>query len=398
MDDWLSRFREFKKSTGRLTPRDNRDDSDNNSTKWNPARCNTHPPKAIVPFDTFVTGGGGGERLKTPPNAEIEVIPISDGVAREHFTYQLRPSEKCNRTSTAPTPGDNSDNSDNSAPCYLDFETRNTGGCKLQTAGAWRYAADPAAEIITLSYRAGDGEHRLWTPGFGRCDRLAALVADPDTRFVCHSAFEQAIWQHIMVERFGFAPVPIARWHDTQAACAYHALPLKLGHALTVTNSPVVKDEEGRRLTLSLGRSNRGTGEYPTLTPERRERVATYNRIDVDGATALDKALGPLPKRERRLWELDQTINQRGIKIDLEYVHAAKSIADQLIAGLTEEFRELTGGLNPTQVKATQIWLADRELVLDRLGADAIAEALELDLVRRFQNCARIGQTGRSSL
>jgi hypothetical protein len=27
---------------------------------------------------------------------------------------------------------------------FCDFETRNTGGCDLTTAGAWRYAADPA--------------------------------------------------------------------------------------------------------------------------------------------------------------------------------------------------------------------------------------------------------------
>jgi DNA polymerase len=262
---------------------------------------------------------------------------------------------------------------------FCDFETRNTGGCKLPPAGAWRYAADPATEIITLSYRVGDGEHRLWTPELGRCDRLAALVADPDLRFVCHSAFEQAIWHHVMVERFGFAPVPIARWHDTQAACAYHALPLKLGQALTVINSPVVKDEEGRRLTLSLARSNRRTGEYPTITPETRERVATYNRIDGDGAMALDKALGPLPKRERRVWELDQAINRRGIAIDLDYVRAAKGISDRLMAGLSEQFRALTGGLNPTQVQATLRWLAKRGLILKSLDGDTITETLKSD-------------------
>jgi len=167
-----------------------------------------------------------------------------------------------------------------------------------------------------------------------------------------------------MVERFGFAAIPIARWDDTQALCAYYSLPLDLERALMALGSPVRKDKEGRRFVLSLTRRDK-TGQYPAITPKVVRRVGNYNQTDVDAMVALHKELGPLPERERRLWELDQTINRRRIKIDLEYVHAAKSIADQLIAGLTEEFRELTGGLNPTQVKAIQSWLADRGLVLD---------------------------------
>src|SRR6516165_9303011 len=38
---------------------------------------------------------------------------------------------------------------------FSDFETRNIGGCALEKAGAWRYAADPATEIITLVYQTG---------------------------------------------------------------------------------------------------------------------------------------------------------------------------------------------------------------------------------------------------
>jgi len=104
---------------------------------------------------------------------------------------------------------------------FCDFETRNTAGCKLKFAGAWRYAADPATEIVTLTFHAG-GEYHLWFPATELCDPLASLVANPSTTFISHAGFEQAIWQWIMVERYGFAPIPIARWHDTQAACAYH--------------------------------------------------------------------------------------------------------------------------------------------------------------------------------
>jgi hypothetical protein len=48
----------------------------------------------------------------------------------------------------------------------LDFETRNTGGINLKTAGAWVYAQHPQTEILTLSYRT-PSQLRLWRPGPG---------------------------------------------------------------------------------------------------------------------------------------------------------------------------------------------------------------------------------------
>ena len=46
---------------------------------------------------------------------------------------------------------------------FCDFETRNTGGCDLRKAGAWRYAADPATEILCFGYRVGGVDHS-WAP------------------------------------------------------------------------------------------------------------------------------------------------------------------------------------------------------------------------------------------
>jgi DNA (cytosine-5)-methyltransferase 1 len=55
---------------------------------------------------------------------------------------------------------------------FCDFETRNTGGCDLTKAGAWRYAIDPATEVICFGYRV-DGADHSWAPVSG------SLVAAP---------------------------------------------------------------------------------------------------------------------------------------------------------------------------------------------------------------------------
>jgi DNA polymerase len=258
----------------------------------------------------------------------------------------------------------------------LDFETRNTGGCKLDTAGAWRYADDPATEILTLTYRGGDGEFHLWIPSI-KMDELAALAADPSTTFVCFGDFEMAVWTQIMVRRYGLPEIPLSRWNNTQAACSYFALPRTLGKVLPVIGAEVAKDDAGRRLVLSLSRPSRKTGKYPEVTPEVLERVSAYNRIDVDGLTAIHAAVGALPEYERRVWQLDQTINRRGICIDTDFVHAAKGIAEQSRGALLDEFAGLTGGLSPYQVTATRDWLKGRGFPLENLQDDTVGDTLD---------------------
>jgi hypothetical protein len=89
---------------------------------------------------------------------------------------------------------------------FCDFETRNTGGCDLTKAGAWRYAADPATEILCFGYRTGGVDHS-WAPTSPSRDPLAALAADPDAMFASFGGFEAAVWDKIMVERHKFAPI-----------------------------------------------------------------------------------------------------------------------------------------------------------------------------------------------
>jgi DNA polymerase len=259
---------------------------------------------------------------------------------------------------------------------FADFETRNTGGCDLAKVGAWRYAADPATEILCFGYRV-DGVDCSWTPGGSR-DQLTALAADPTATFVSFGGFEQAVWSKIMVERHGFPPVPAGRWVDLRAICSAFGLPRALDKALTALMLPVEKDKEGQRLVRSLSRPDRKTGAYPELTPAVLERVAAYNRIDVIALETMHgRGLSALPAGERAVWELDQRINARGIAIDVAFVEAAKRIADQAMGEAVAEFARLTGGVLPTQVGRIREWLRDNRCALPNLEAETIEEALE---------------------
>jgi len=136
-----------------------------------------------------------------------------------------------------------------------------------------------------------------------------------------------------------------------------------------------------------LSRPHRRTGAYPELTPAVLERVHAYNKIDVAGTVVLANALGDLPERERRVWELDQRINQRGLGIDIEFVRAAKRIAEGSSKALLAEFAHHTGGLTPYQVAKTREWLKSQGYPLSNRA---------FPTTRRIASCAGCCRSGRS--
>jgi hypothetical protein len=219
-------------------------------------------------------------------------------------------------------------------------------------------------------------------------DPLERLAADPAMTFVCFGGLEQAIWREIMVGRHGFPPIETRRWLDLRAVASSFALPRSLDKALAALGTPIKKDMAGQRLVRSLSRPNHRSGAYPELTPAILERVTAYNRGDILALETMHgRGLGALPPGEQAVWELDQRINARGIKIDVEFVEAAKRIADQVMGEAIAEFKSLTGGILPTQVQKTRDWLQDRQCALPNLEAETIEEALEApglpDNVRR---------------
>ena len=212
--------------------------------------------------------------------------------------------------------------------------------------------------------------------------------------FACFGGFEAAVWAKIMVERHGFPPIPTRRWIDLRATCCCLALPRSLDKALTALGLPIEKDKAGQRLVRSLSKPDRKTKAYPELTPEIVARVVEYNRIDILALEAMHKqGLSALPAPEQAVWELDQRINARGIAIDVDFVQAAKRIADQAMGEAIEEFARLTDGLSPHQVQKIRAWLRGRKWALPNLDSDTVSDALELDLpddVRRVLEIRQI--------
>jgi DNA polymerase len=138
------------------------------------------------------------------------------------------------------------------------------------------------------------------------------------------------------------------------------------------------KDMPGSRLTVGLSKASKKTG---MLDRSRAtiERVIEYCKVDVDCEEYALGRLGDLSSAERKIWELDQTINQRGILLDLDYVRQALLVVERASKPLLQEFRDLTGGIDPGQVAKVIEWAAGRGVALESLQAAYIDELLGME-------------------
>ncbi|MBA4164335.1 MAG: hypothetical protein C0510_06845 [Erythrobacter sp.] len=158
---------------------------------------------------------------------------------------------------------------------------------------------------------------------------LLALASDPEVIFVAHNAgFEQGMWKFHLVP-MGYPELPPERWHDTMAVAGMKALPLGLDALVTALELPVKKDMDGHRHMLIMCRPDR-LGGWSHHNDFNLQRNNDYCGEDVNAQYGVYLATQGLGASERHTWVLDQKINQRGIKIDTEFVHACMDVLEQV--------------------------------------------------------------------
>lgn len=262
----------------------------------------------------------------------------------------------------------------------LDFET--ASGVDLKKAGVHVYAEDPTTEITALCLITDFGYGYELDPNkLAPEDNpdLLAMANDPEITFVAHKAdFERWIWKRIMVERFGWPDIPIERWHCTMAVALMKGLPAKLD-VLTKVLGFGGKDMEGNKIALGLSKPNKKTGMLE-WTPELLKRTSAYCMDDVEKEVKVLRRTHNFYGGERKVWELDQRINDRGIRIDDKYVNACMRVVDRALPPLLSRFAEITDGLKPTQGEKFKGWLAANGLKVDSLNKETVSRIMGEDL------------------
>lgn len=264
----------------------------------------------------------------------------------------------------------------------VDFESASR--CDLQKQGAWKYAQDMSTFILCLAIKVVTDDRPAPSRVLGERElakidpELMELASDPTVIFVAHNAgFEQAMWKFHMVP-LGYPELPPERWHDTMAVAGMKALPLGLDALVSALELPVKKDMDGHRLMMVMCKPDR-LGGWSQHNEFNLERLKTYCAGDTEAQYGVHVSVHGLGPSERATWVLDQRVNQRGIKIDKEFVHACIDVLDQVRVPMTEQFRELTGGLKPTQREKVLNWVNDQGIPLGDMKKATLDAILDPD-------------------
>lgn len=285
---------------------------------------------------------------------------------------------------------------------HLDFETYSE--VSVKDVGAYAYARHPSTDIITLSYRIDDGPVQRWAPGLPLPEDIRECARQT---FHAHNAtFEREVWRHVGMRVYGFPPIPADAWRCSQAVCGYKAVALGLDSAAKMLGLELQKDKVGqaamRYLSAPARRKVRGEDRYILERRHdfaREDACAAYCDGDVLQEVAVSARVGKLPPEELAIYQLDQEINARGVQIDTDLCEAAVEIARGIEERLAAEFRDLTGGLNPTQRDKVLEWLRERWVGFPDLQADTLTDMLALALPAEVRRALEIRQqTAKSSV
>lgn len=266
---------------------------------------------------------------------------------------------------------------------HLDTETYST--LNLPTVGTHQYAEN--CEIIMWQWAVNNGEVQVSEK---LTDELKEMLNDENIEVIIHnSAFDRNVIRHCTG-----IDIPVNRIFDTMACALAHSLPGSLGDLCEMFNLPQdkAKDKEGKKLInlfckLQPPKKDKSAWRAsPDTHPEEWKAFCNYGKLDVIAMREIYKLLPRwnFKGKERKLWELDQKINDRGICMDLELAHAAIRATDRAKKEFTEQALELTDGevvsVNKRKILMEYI-LAEYGIQLTDLTAPRLAKLIAADYI-----------------
>jgi DNA polymerase len=284
----------------------------------------------------------------------------------------------------------------------IDFETRSA--VDLRKTGVYKYAADQSTDIWCMAYKAPWSDDVLvWQPGDAVDTHLEDWIMAGGLLSAWNANFERVIWNEIMVGRYQWPATKIKQWRCTMAQASAMGLPRALGQAAAVLGVEEQKDKTGAALMLRMARPRKvnADGSYTWWnTKDKVDALVAYCRQDVRTELSVAETLNAMPDAERRLYQLDQRINDRGVKVDIDLIDRVSKLANDASENIDAEMKRLTNGQVKAATNAMDLtaWLRGYELNVNSVDKQTVTRMLAMDgLHPIIKQVLRLRQDGAKS-
>jgi DNA polymerase len=272
---------------------------------------------------------------------------------------------------------------------YVVYDAETRSSLNLKQVGSHIYTCGPT-DVWCVSFCIVTDNERgpitTWLPSDPVPAEILAAAADPDMLIVAfNDAFERQVEERILHPKYGWPIFPIERRRCAQAIALGYALPAALDAVAAALKLTVRKTATGKKTMKLLAqprkpRKNEDPAQIYWHDEFERLRVLhEYNRIDVAITAEIVRLLGFIPPQEQQIWQLDATINARGIAIDAALLDAALQIADEAAVELAEKLTALTGGeiTGPAQTERILKFLTKHGCEVANVQEPTLLEALK---------------------
>ena len=280
----------------------------------------------------------------------------------------------------------------------IDLETKSD--VDITKAGVYRYADSPYFDILLFAYSVDDAPVQVVDLACGERlpeEILNALTDDRIQKHAFNASFERvclSVWlrrnypEHFISygspeDACGNYLSPKA-WRCTMVAAAYLGLPLSLASVGAVLQLQQQKMSDGKALIRYFCVPYDHVNGIPVFhapadAPEKWNVFQAYNQRDVETEQAIEQKIArfPVPEFVWREYDLDQSINDRGVQLDLQLVQQAIRMDSLTKDKLLHQLKDLTDLDNPNSVQQMKQWLAEHGLELESLGKKEVQEQLK---------------------
>ncbi len=258
----------------------------------------------------------------------------------------------------------------------------------LQKTGVYRYCESPEFEILLFAYSVDNAPVQVVDLACGEKIPVEVLDALEDEA-VIKWAFN-ATFERICLSRFLGYPtgqyLDPESWRCSMIWSATMGLPLSLEGVGAVLGLEKQKLTEGKELVKYFCQpcaptktNGLRTRNRPFHAPDKWAAFKRYNVRDVETEMGIQQKLRKFPVPDT-VWEeyhIDQEINDRGVRLDMELVHQAIEMDTRSREELTEAMKHMTALENPNSVQQMKQWLSDKGLETESLDKKAVAELLK---------------------
>lgn len=279
---------------------------------------------------------------------------------------------------------------------HLSIDLETYSSVNIKKSGAQAYFRSPDFEILLFAYSLDGGPVSVIDMACG--ERIPWWLYDALTNpdYIKHAYNAPFEWgclnRHLGIK------LPPSQWRDTMLHGLYCGYTAGLG----ATGQALGLSEDKKKLNTGAAliryfcvpckpsKSNGGrTRNLPHHDPERWRLFKEYNAQDVVTEMEIARRLSafPVPDFVQKQWETDLIINDRGVAVDMDFVHGALQMGETVRSSLTEEAINLTGLYNPNSVKQLTGWLQEetgeevqnlrKETVTQMLGREANSDTVQ---------------------